>query len=621
MDKKTLEIRDYMAQNMPLKGLPLTTLTELATKVEEVSAEQDEIIMSLGKTNDQVFLIRYGAVELVREDASLHGRFGAGDWFGYRSVMRGGEIHLTAKTLEKSLFYTFSSAVFIKLLEDYPRLANYFSEHKAERVRNALHELRNTDSHAMISLQVSDLMKQPLLVPTSTTIQQVAQQMNQHRSRTALIVNAEQRLLGIVTDADFRSIVANGLDIHQPVTEIMTADPLTLSSNSQASEALLLMARRNIRHVPVIDQGQVAGVISATDLLRGQTHSAIYLVADIFCAQNVANLSKLSQNLPKILVGLVKQSLPANAIGQAITSIGQAIVRRLIALAEEQFGQAPIPYAFIVAGSMARREQTAHTDQDNGMILADIYNEAEHGEYFRNVAKFVSDGMNECGYIYCPGNIMATNDQWRQPLSVWRSYFHQWITTPNGQALLNASIFFDLRCLYGDCSLLETLQNDFLAKTKAQTLFQAFMAANALSHRPPIGFFRSFVLDKESVDSDEKGMDMKKRGVVPVIDLARVYTLAGGLHAVNTWERLDAIAASNGINQVNIDDLKDAFEFISMVRLQHQAKQIERGQKPNNYVPPEELSALERRHLKDAFEVVSNLQDFMSTRYKADNFR
>lgn len=621
MDKKTLEIRDYMAQNMPLKGLPLTTLTELATKVEEVSAEQDEIIMSLGKTNDQVFLIRYGAVELVREDASLHGRFGAGDWFGYRSVMRGGEIHLTAKTLEKSLFYTFSSAVFIKLLEDYPRLANYFSEHKAERVRNALHELRNTDSHAMISLQVSDLMKQPLLVPTSTTIQQVAQQMNQHRSRTALIVNAEQRLLGIVTDADFRSIVANGLDIHQPVTEIMTADPLTLSSNSQASEALLLMARRNIRHVPVIDQGQVAGVISATDLLRGQTHSAIYLVADIFCAPNVADLSKLSQNLPKILVGLVKQSLPANAIGQAITSIGQAIVRRLIALAEEQFGQAPIPYAFIVAGSMARREQTAHTDQDNGMILADTYNEAEHGEYFRNVAKFVSDGMNECGYIYCPGNIMATNDQWRQPLSVWRSYFHQWITTPNGQALLNASIFFDLRCLYGDCSLLETLQNDFLAKTKAQTLFQAFMAANALSHRPPIGFFRSFVLDKESVDSDEKGMDMKKRGVVPVIDLARVYTLAGGLHAVNTWERLDAIAASNGINQVNIDDLKDAFEFISMVRLQHQAKQIERGQKPNNYVPPEELSALERRHLKDAFEVVSNLQDFMSTRYKADNFR
>lgn len=621
MDKKTLDIRDFLAQNQPLKRLPLATLSELATQVEERTVEQGEIMMSIGQTNAQVFLIREGAIELVRADGSLHGRFVAGDWFGYRSVMRGGEVHLTARALENSLLYTLSGGLFTDLLANHERLASYFSEHKADRVRNALHELRNTDSHAMISLQVSDLMKPPLLMPQTSTIQRVAKQMEEYRSRTALMLNSEQQLTGIVTDADFRSIVAHGLDIHQPATQIMTAEPLTLTANSQAAEALLLMARRNIRHLPIIDHGQVVGVISATDLLQGQTHSAIYLVADIFSAKTVADLSQLSQSLPKVLVGLVKQSLPANAIGQAITSIGQAIVRRLIGMAEEQWGKPPIPYAFIVAGSMARREQTAHTDQDNGMILADTYNEAEHGEYFRKVAKFVSDGMHECGYVYCPGNIMATNDQWRQPLAVWRSYFNQWITTPNGQALLNASIFFDLRCLYGDCSLLETLQNDFLAKTKAQTLFQAFMAANALSHRPPLGFFRNFVLDKETVDSDEKGMDMKKRGVVPVIDLARVYALAGGHSAVNTWERLDAIATSHGLTQVSIDDLKDAFEFISMVRLQHQAKQIEHGQKPNNYVPPEELSALERRHLKDAFEVVSNLQDFMSTRYKADHFR
>ncbi|TXH73446.1 MAG: cyclic nucleotide-binding/CBS domain-containing protein [Thiothrix sp.] len=621
MDKKTLEIRDYLTQCMPLKGLPLATLDELASSVEEISAEQGETIMRIGKTNDHVFLIRYGAVELVREDGILHGRFGAGDWFGHRSVIRGGEVNLTVRALEESLFYTLPGALFIRLFESYQRFASYFSEHKADRVRNALQELRNTDNHAMITLHVSDLMKPAMLVSKDTTIQKVAQQMNEHSSRTALVVDTVQHLAGIVTDADFRSIVAHGLDIHQPVTEIMTTEPLTLAPNNQASEALLLMARRNIRHVPVIEQGEIVGVISATDLLRGQTHSAIYLVADIYCAQTVARLSELSKSLPKVLVGLVKQSLPAYDIGHAITSIGQAIVRRLIAMAEQQFGKPPIPYAFIVAGSMARREQTAHTDQDNGMILSDAYHEAEHGQYFRDIAKFVSDGMNECGYVYCPGNIMATNDQWRQPLAVWRSYFNNWIDTPNGQALLNASIFFDLRCLYGDCSLLESLQEDFLAKTKSKTVFQAFMASNALNHRPPIGFFRGFVLDKESVDSDEKGMDMKKRGVVPVIDLARVYALAGGLHAVNTWERLDAIAASHGITQVNIDDLKDAFEFISMVRLQHQAKQIEQGQKPNNYVPPEELSALERRHLKDAFEVVSNLQGFMTTRYKADNFR
>ena len=147
------------------------------------------------------------------------------------------------------------------------------------------------------------------------------------------------------------------------------------------------------------------------------------------------------------------------------------------------------------------------------------------------------------------------------------------------------------------------------------------MASNALSHKPPLGFFRGFVLEKEKEGSDEKGMDMKKRGVVPIIDLARVYALASGLSSINTKERLEALAASGGMSQVNVDDMLDAFEFISMVRLQHQAKQIEKGQKPNNYVPPEELSALERRHLKDAFEVISTMQDTMTSRYHADRFR
>jgi len=185
-----------------------------------------------------------------------------------------------------------------------------------------------------------------------------------------------------------------------------------------------------------------------------------------------------------------------------------------------------------------------------------------------------------------------------------------------------ASIFFDLRCLHGDKRLLDELQAEILAKTKVQTLFQAFMAGNALSHKPPIGFFRGFVLDKDSKDAQaDKGMDMKKRGVVPVIDLARLYALAGGIAPINTWERFEAIAEAGLMTRTTVDDLRDAFEFISMVRLQHQAKQIENGQKPNNYVPPEELSALERRHLKDAFEVIATMQESMASRYQADRFR
>jgi CBS domain-containing protein len=624
MEVEQLEIRDYLAKCPPLTELPADYLNEVAQGLEIQYVRRGTDVLKAGGINHHSFLIRSGAMEVFLPNGELYGRFSEGEWVGYRSVMRDGKVSMDVKAIEDTLLYAVPGQMFLEMLERFERVRKYFTDGKPERLRRAIQEIRGADDgFAMITLHVRDLMKLPMLVGRNESIQQVARQMSEVNAQTAMVTEDDASLCGIVTDVDFRRrVVAEGLSVHLPIADIMTVNPLTLSSRDQASEALLLMARRNIRHVPVMDGKDVVGVISASDLLRSQSHNAVYLVGDIFAAAHVERLAELSKVLPKVMVGLVKNSLPASDIGQAITSIGQAIVRRMLALAEEKFGAPPVPYAFVAAGSLARREQTAHSDQDNGMILSDDYNEAEHGEYFRNLARYVSDGLNACGYVYCPGDVMATNDQWRQPLAVWRGYFETWINKPEAKALMYASIFFDLRCLHGDESLLTDLQEEILKKTKASTLFQAFMASNALSHRPPLGFFRGFVLDKEKDGSDEKGMDMKKRGVVPVIDLARVFALAGGLSPINTWERLDAIADEGVLlSQASVNDLRDAFEFISMVRLQHQAKQIEKGQSPNNYVPPEELSALERRHLKDAFEVIATTQTIMASRYQADRFR
>ncbi len=623
MEVEQLEIRDYLATCPPLTELPTDTLNEIAMGLEIQYARRDSDVLKIGQTNDHAFLIRSGAVEVLLENGAMNGRFTEGEWVGYRSVTRNGKVSMDVRAIEDTLLYAIPAALFLNLLGRFEKVNKFFSARKPERLRSAIQEIRGSDGFALVAMHVRDLMKLPMLVGKDDSIRLVARQMNEFNAQTAMVTEGDGSLCGIVTDVDFRKrVVAEGLDVNLPVSGIMTANPLTLTPGDQASEALLLMARRNIRHLPVVEGNDVVGVISATDLLRSQSHNAIYLVGDVFAAQSVDRLAELSQSLPKVLVALVRQSLPAKDIGQAITSVGQAIARRLLVMAEEKFGKPPVPYAFIVAGSMARREQTAHSDQDNGMIISDAYNEAEHGEYFRNVAKFVSDGLNACGYVYCPGNVMATNDEWRQPLSVWQGYFRNWIENPQPKALMYASIFFDLRCLHGDASLLDTLYEEILSKTKVQTLFQAFMAGNVLSHKPPLGFFRGFVLDKDKGDEDaEKGMDMKKRGVVPVIDMARLYALAAGLSPINTWDRLDAIAEAGTMTQSTVDDLRDAFEFISMVRLQHQAKQIEKGQKPNNYVPPEELSALERRHLKDAFEVISTMQESMASRYQADRFR
>lgn len=474
--------------------------------------------------------------------------------------------------------------------------------------------------YSLLTVQVKDLVRPAVTVDEETSIQVTAAQMTAANSHTALVVR-DAKLTGIVTDQNFRvRVVASQHDPQDRIASIMSPQPMTLPPQAPATEAMLLMAHHNIRHIPVVDPHKqtILGVVAGTDLLRSHSHNAIYLIGDIYLAKDVETLKQLSLHRPKALVSMVK-SLTSYHVSHAISSIGQALTRRLLQLAEQQLGAPPVPYAFLVAGSLARFEQTAYSDQDNGLILSDDYQEAEHGEYFRKLADFVCDGLDACGYEYCKGGIMASNPQWRQPLSVWRHYFAKWIETPDPQALLYSTIFFDLRCLYGEAALFEDLHQSILRRTRKSTLFLTHMAANALNFRPPLGFFKGFVLEKQA--NGEKTLDMKKRGVVPVIDVARVYTLAAGLPVTNTRERLQALGQANQVSNEVLANVLDAFEFISLTRLRHQARQIEAGQLADNQVAPDELSDFEQRHLKNAFEVASHFQEALAQRYQANALR
>ena len=359
-------------------------------------------------------------------------------------------------------------------------------------------------------------------------------------------------------------------------------------------------------------------MVTATDLMRQQSNSVIYLINEIRRATHIDELRTLSMQVPAAMASLVKSSLTAYDTGHAISSIGEAIIRRLLEMGEQQLGPAPVPYAWIVAGSLARNEQAAHSDQDSCLILSDDYDTGSHGAYFEQLSRSVGDGLNACGYGYCPGDVMASNPKWRQPTGIWRQYFNEWIHQPEPKALMYASIFFDLRCVHGDAGLLSALQAHVLEQTQGNSIFLAHMAANALQYQPPLGLFRHLVLEKTG--AEEKALDMKKRGVMPVIDLARVYALSAGLADLNTQDRLEAAAGAGVLSSGGMADLRDAFEFIGAVRLQHQAAQIENGELPDNFVPPGQMSALERKHLKDAFAVVADIQAAMAQRYQSGAF-
>jgi len=453
-------------------------------------------------------------------------------------------------------------------------------------------------------------------VQSGMTIRETAALMS-NKDVSSVMVMDDDRLIGLVTDRDLRKrCVAIGLNGSEPIDRIMTPEPKTIEASTLTVQALMTMTRMRFHHLPVTEHGRLVGMVTATDLTNHQSANSAYLAADVRKAKSVADLVEVSKRLPNLHLRLAAASVTARHIGEAVSCLTDSITGRLLEMAEAELGPPPVPYAWMAGGSQARHEQSSHSDQDNALLLSDDFVAEQHDAYFAALAKFVSDGLDACGFVYCPGDAMATNPQWRQPLKVWLGYFSRWIESPDPMSVMLSSIFFDLRPVTGAVELFIPLQKMILKKSQENRIFLAYMMANAMQHRPPLGFFRQFVLERGGEHDDT--LDLKHRGIVPITDIARLLALSLGKEPVNTVERLRACAGTPALSTDMAENLEDALEFIASLRIQHQADQIRHGKRADNYVPPDALSELEREHLKHAFKVIQTMQETMVKRFGAD---
>jgi len=398
------------------------------------------------------------------------------------------------------------------------------------------------------------------------------------------------------------------------VTDIMTAELTKVEHNQFVFEAILLMLRYNVHHLPVIKLGLPLGVVALADVIRYESQNSLFVVRSIFNAQTVEELTALASDVRACFSRLVAEDANSRMIGGSMAVIGRSFKQRLLEMAEEKFGPPPVPYCFLALGSMAREEQLIVTDQDNALILDNRFDPQLHDEYFLNLANFVCDALDACGYTYCTGKVMATNRQWRQPLKVWEQYFSEWIERPSPEFLLNSAIFFDLEGVWGEMHWPEMLNDLIRRKARSNSRFLACMARAALTRTPPLGFFKGFVMETDGKHTNS--INMKRRGTAPLADLIRVHALAVGSRAHNSFERLQDIIEAGLLPPGNGPDLRDALELIAMVRIRHQALDLQSGTEPDNNIEPDNLSDFERKNLKDAFQILSNAQKFLKFRYQ-----
>ena len=621
MQAELIDIRNHMVQHAPFDDLPKEMLDRVVSGIEVSYFRADTNILELGQTNNYLFYIRSGAVEIFRRTGELYNRVTEGEIFGQTGLMMNRTVRFPARAIEDTLVYLIPYKLFLDLCEN-EEFTDYVEIEDRSRLRSAVS--RREKSNQLMTARVTRLIsRSPVTAPYTVRLQEAARTMTEKGVSSLPIMDEsgdKPVLCGMVTDRDLRTrAISNALPSETPISDVMTTGIRTTKSTAFIFEAMLTMLHNNVHHLPVMDGEVVRGVISLSDIIKHESQNSLYLVNNIYHQNDVKGLKRLSKDVPETFVRMVNEDANSHMIGSAMAGIGRSFSQRLLELGEEKLGPPPVPYCFMALGSMARDEQLVVTDQDNALVLDDSFNPAEHDKYFKALAKFVSDGLAECGYTYCTGDIMATNDKWRQPLRVWKEYFADWIDNPRAEALLNSNIFFDLDGIHGEIQFTDELKGFVADRASNNPRFLAMMARNALGRTPPLGFFRKFVMEEDG--KHNKTFNLKRRGTAPMSDLIRIHALACGSKAQNTFNRLKAIGDTELIPEDGVDNLKDAFEFISIVRIRHQALAIEAGRQPDNNVRPEDLSPFERSHLKDAFQVISQAQKFLRFRYNAGAVR
>jgi CBS domain-containing protein len=442
----------------------------------------------------------------------------------------------------------------------------------------------------------------PLVVSAEASVLEAARAMREAGASAAL-VNAAP--LGIITDRDLRNrVLAEGLDAATPVRAVMSRPLFSLPAETPLFEALRLMLERGIHHLPVGRGGDVVAVLGDTELLRHQSRSPLALLGRIEHLQHQSEVSSYASDVADVAQTLFAGGLGVVQISGAIASVGDALARRLLSLAERELGPPPCPYAWLVLGSEGRMEQVLLTDQDNALAYGEDTGEAR--AYFGELAARVVDGLIQAGFPACPGGYMATN--WCRPLATWEALFRGWVELPEPQALLEAQIFFDYRRVAGELPL-EPLEQVLLTAGRRE-LFLARLAQAALRGRPPLGF-------RGRIRADDGAVDLKAGGIAATVMLARTYALAAGSNARPTLERLQDAAAAGRLSRSGAEILGESFRFLTRLRLQEQLRTVRAGAQPSNRVPLDALSDLERRRLAEAFEAVRKLQDATALRFHA----
>ncbi|MNO23304.1 D-arabinose 5-phosphate isomerase [compost metagenome] len=461
-------------------------------------------------------------------------------------------------------------------------------------------------------------MRHPVTCAPHTPLREAVKQMHEQQVGSIVIVDAQKAPLGIFTLRDLRQVVADAsAELSEAIDRHMTQAPFSLSPDASAFDAAIAMTERHIAHVCLVKEQRLCGVVSERDLFSLQRVDLVHLARTIRHAPRIESLTALRGDIGQLVERMLAHGASSSQITQIITLLNDHMVCRVIELAIAEKGDPGIAFSWLCFGSEGRREQTLHTDQDNGILFEarDAAHAAEIRQVLLPLAQLINHNLAQCGFTLCKGNIMAGNPQLCLSRAEWARRFAAFVREATPENLLASSIYFDLRVVWGDEQGCEQLRRGILEQVADNRLFQRMMAENALRQRPPVGRLREFVLTRQ--DNDKAAtLDLKVQGLTPFVDGARLLALAHGISANNTIERLRQLVTHEVIGRLDGAAYEEAYHFIQQTRMQQHQLQSRQNLPYSNRLDPDSLNDLDRRILRESLRQAQRLQSSLTLRYQ-----
>jgi len=631
-------IYDFLKLFPPFNLLNDKELLEVASRVVVQYKRSGELVFQQGEQGGAYFyIVHEGAVQLLREadgEEILVDECDEGDLFGIRPLLAEEAYALTARAREECLLYAIGTHDFRRVMENNPRVAVYLASTFAAEARPGAWKKalglaradmteRGWKDINLVEVQSIERSKLPVSCTPETSIRQAALIMSEKEVGSIIVVNEKQHPLGIVTDKDLRMKVATGIiQLEEKVSRIMSSPVITALPDLSMADAQIKMIRHKINHLCLTEDGAnnspIKGVISEHDLMVLQGNNPAIMIREIMRSQSTADLRRIRDRVEQLLEKYLYQEVSIAYITTIISEINDALIVRALQLAErlleKQGHQAPkVAYCWLALGSEGRQEQLLRTDQDNALVFDDVPRQEYENtkNYFLALAIHTTEMLNECGFDYCPAEMMASNPRWCLSLTEWKRQFSKWIDEPTPEAVMHSAIFFDFRPVYGEFKLAEALTSHIFEAFDKQSLFLTYLAKNAVGKPPPLTFFRNFVVEKSGEHKDE--FDIKARAMMPLTDAARVLILHARKGSINnTFRRFDVLAGLDPNNRELFEQAADAYEILMRYRAIQGLKNKDSGR----YIKPSELSKMERLNLRNSFKPIGELQTLIATRFQ-----